>query len=336
MNIKDTIYEEFYNDLYNPDLKIRFMNENYTNSSESTKRTILNAFKKSARTEKRVGKDLCILNSKEIYDVAEGLGYITESSVRTALSFFSVYVDWCILNELRGGYENGINDIAVFVATQDLSKFISMIKNKHRYITKEEVLDIVDNLVNHPDRAIVLGAYEGITGKEMHELRSLKRSDINEDTNQVTLTDFDGKQRTIFISEKLKNILLFADSQEEYHFGNGGETRTKSKPFAESPYIIKPSARESNGHEMIIYNSLAQRFYKVRKYVGYDFVTIQSIQDSGQINRVVELTQEYGLAKPTIEIFKKLQSPAEYNLSDMQIYNLRQKYDLVINLKKFE
>lgn len=330
-NIKNTIYEEFYDDLYHPDLKIKFIEENYPNS-EMTKRTALYDFRKSAIVERIFDKDLCIMNINEINEVAKILGYITINAIQAALSRFSVYIDYCIANGLRGSYENNINNVAIFMKTQDLSKFIARLKNMYRYITKEEIHDAVDILENYVDKALLLAPYEGIAGEKLCELTTLTKDNINFNTNQVTLTDVDGKKRTKFISDKLINILNYASSQEEYVALNTNRKRT----LAKTPYIIRSVENNNVGtKEVISYSSLCSKLSKIRKITGLNHITIQSIQDSGQINRVIELTRQYNLSKPTDDIFKMLQRPDEYNLSMNQYYNLKQKYKIATSLKNF-
>lgn len=330
-NIKNTIYEEFYDDLYHPDLKIRFVEENYPNS-EMTKRTVLNDFRKSAIVEKIFDKDLCIMNINEINEVAKILGYITINTIQAALSRFSVYTDYCIANRLRGSYENNINNVAIFMKTQDLSKFIAKLKNMYRYITREEIYDAVDLLTSYIDKALLLAPYEGIAGEKLYELTSLTKDDINFDTNQVTLTDVDGKKRTKTISNKLVNILKYASSEKEYISANTNRKRLLTC----TPYIIR-SVENSNvtTKGVMAYSSLSSKFNKIKRTTGLNHVTPQSIQDSGQINRVIELTKQYNLSEPTDDIFKILQRPDEYNLSTNQYYNLKQKYKIATSLKEF-
>lgn len=337
MNIKGTIYEEFYDDLYLPDTKIRFLEETYF-GKEATKQTILYNFRKSAHTERKFKKDLCILNIEEINDVAEGLGYTSENTIRTALSYFSTYVDWCIVNKLRGSHEDNINNITIFAATQDLSKFTSKIKNKNKYVTKEEVYRLTDSLVNHIDKAIMLGIYESISGKEMYELRSLIIENVDFNTNRVILTSSDDSMRVITISDKLKHILKYANSQKEYIKGNGKLTsRNAPIMLIKNDYILRTQERkDTKKDDMMDYHTLSQKFYQLKQYTDYKFITPQSLRDSGAMNRVLELTKERGLSEPNDEIFNILQLPSEYNYSRMQIFDLKKKFDLATSLKSFK
>lgn len=170
----DKIYNGYYDDIYNPDLKINFLEERYSGNTD-TKQTILNNFKKSAIIERQLDKDLSIFSIKDINELAWVLGYASQNTIQGAISYFASYTDWCISQGLRGVNENGVNDFTIFLSTQDLSKFVSKLKAKHRYVTKEEMYDITDRLINYVDKAIVLASYEGIGGEKLHELRSLDK-----------------------------------------------------------------------------------------------------------------------------------------------------------------
>lgn len=331
------LYEEYADDLYNPDLKFRFLEENYPNKPE-TQLTIIYNFIKAARVEKIYDKDLCTFNTEEINELVESLGYTTENTIRATLSYFSTYVNWCMLHSMRGDYETGINDFEIFVNTQDLSKFTSRIKNKNRYITKEEMDYALEALNNPIDQAILLGIYEGICGEELYELRTLKKEgSINFETNQVTLVDKDGSKRVKTISNKLKEILKDAIKQEEYLVGNGenANVRSKKRKLVKSDYIIRPIVKGENHYEIMTYSGINARFKTIKEYAGLEYVTPQSVMDSGMINRVIELTKEHKFKKTTDEIFKILQQPDEYNLSPMQLHNFKKKFKLATELKKF-
>lgn len=336
MQIKDTIYEVFYDDIYNADMKIEFIENRYP-FVEATKKTILNNFRKVAILESKFDKDLSLFSIKDIQEVAEVLGYASTNAIQSAISYFSAYTDWCIDTAKRGKNENGVNDFAIFLATHDMSKYVSKFKVKNRYLTKEEIYDAVDNLVNFSDKAIFLSLYEGIGGEKLHELTSMVIENVNFDANKVILTDINGDERLKNISDKLKYILSYANTQNEYLRGNGTVTSIRTKSlFADSPYIIKTLDRNNNAGKMMKYSTLSQKVVTLKKYIGYDFITPKSLEDSGAINRVLELTEERGLDIPNDDIFDILQLPEEYNYSNMQIYSLKQKFHLATNIKDFK
>lgn len=334
----NSLYIQHKDKLYNPELKFEFLEKNYPD--HDTQQTIVFNFIKSGVLEKLYDKDLCIFNTKEINELVESLGYTTENTIRSTLSYFSAYVDWCIAEGKRGSYENYSNDIELFATTQDLSKFVSKIKNKYRYITKEELYGAVDYLANPIDQVIFLGLYEGIFGEKLYELRSLKKEgSIDFNNKRVVLIDIDGSTRVKPISSKLTYILQEAIKQEEYLLRNGEshEGKGDSRKLINSDYIIRPTVRGDNDeNKMIAYSAISSKFTKVKRYVGLEYVTPQSVMDSGMIQRVIELTEEYGLEEPTLEIFQILQKPEEYNLSHMELYNFRKKYELATRLKDFK
>lgn len=331
------IIEQYRDKLYNPDVKFEFVQKNYPGNIE-TQQTIIINFTKAALIEKLYDKDLCVFNIDEIRELVESLGYATENTIRVALSYFSSYVDWCIAENRRGDYGTHSNDFDLFIATQDLSEFVSKIQTENRYITKEELKYSIAALNNPIDQAMFLAIYEGIFGEKMHELRSLKKEgSIDFKTRKVTLVNLDGSKRTKTISQELADIFQDAINQQVYLVANGEETKVKNKvrALAKSEYIIRPISKGTNSHEMMEYSAIVGRFITIKKYAGLEYVTPQSLFDSGAINRVVELTKEKGLDKPTDEIFKILQQPDEYNLSHNELYNFKKKYKLATELKNF-
>lgn len=329
------VYKGFYNDLYNPDLKIKFIKESYPN--EDTKIFIFYIFKKSASTENFYNKDVCVFNSDEILDLVRRLNYNTQNALESAMSVFATYVDWCIANDFRGKYENNINDFELFIKTQDLSQFLSKLRAKNRYLTKEEVHDMVDYLYNFQDKATILAMYEGILGESAHELRLLTTKDIDIKSSTVKLIDADGTIRTKKISSKLVGILLNASEETEYYQDNG-EAISKStsvRKLAETPYVIKPVRRGYNNDEPLGYGSFSQRIVRIKKYVEYPFITASTLYNSGAINRVLEITDRLGLKEPNDEVFRVLKLDTEYNMSDGAIYRLKQTFQLANSLKEF-
>ncbi len=331
----DTIYEGFYEKIYHPELKIKFLEDNY--SDDGTRKVILYIFVKSAIVERMHNKDLCVFNSEEILDLAKRLDYTSLNSLQVAFSYFTVYVDWCIMNELRGNY-NEINDVEIFVQTQDLSQFLSKLKIRNMYLTEEELQDLVNSLVNFQDKFYIQAIYEGIDGKEMYELRSLTLNDIDMNKNTVALTNLDGSVRIKNISGELKSMSLFANEEKFYVANNGMPSPSrrifKPKKLADTKYILRPVHGVGMEYDDIMKLGTAyQKIVKIRDYIDYPFVSINSIRSSGMINRVTQLTKEKGLTEPTAEIFNTLKLPEEYNLSVNSVYKLIDKYKLVKSLK---
>lgn len=356
------LYDKFYDKVYNPDLKIKFVEENY-NIYDSTGTTLLNMFARSRYTEEAFNKDLCTFDFKEIDDVIKSLGYVTENTIQSTLSFFARYTDWCMINKYRGSYEDGMNNFSIFMATQDLSNFIPKSDAAYRYITEKEISFMIYNLVNPLDQAIILGLYEGIAGEELHELRSLKLKNINFDTNEVILFDLNGDKRKKKISNRLKDILKLADKQTEYMPANGTVSSSLIlRQLYESPYVIRSVIKhtsDSDGYtkEPMNYYSLLSRIGNIRswivgeydpdiektfKFLGYGFITPRSLQDSGAINLAVKIAKERGMKELITEkneashrVFKEVAKPENYNLSPVQVTSLKKKYKIANKYKDF-
>lgn len=317
-------------DIYNEEWKFAFLMEMYPN--EKTQETVLYDFQKSYRLESILEKDLCFFNSVEIADLSKSLNYTTEGSVRRALTYYAKYTDWCIENGLRGELETGYNDYVNFIATQDLTQYLPKVKITNMYITEDELEDIVNILINPMDATIVQALWEGISGTELFELRTIELSNLQ--GNTLKLLDLDGSTREVVISNKLKNMLLDTDKVQEYILENGYAVRGKIRQLVESKYVLKPIAnKNSHPNDLLNTKMLVNKLTAIKRYTDYNFITAKTILYSGAMHKVDEWTKEKGLDEPTLAIFQKLEKPDTFNMSRAQTVILKKKYDMVKRLK---
>lgn len=325
--------------LYNPELKLAYLNDFV--GEESTKAAMIYEFYKSAKVEKQYNKDLYAFFDDEIEDLLLSLGSDNLSSIGKTVSIYKDYVNWCILNGQRGKYENGENRVEIFQATKDMSKYVSNMRVKNKFLTQEEVYDLVDYLVNPIDQVFILGIYEFIAGEELYELRSLSMKNVDIDNRTVKVTDVNGNTRIQSVSHKLIGLLQDANRQETYLNNNGvvDNEAQSTRKLAESEYIMRPIARKSNKDQMMPYGSLSQKMVRIKRFTGYDFITINSIQDSRVIHEIVEVMKRLEIDKPNDEVFRivvdNIYKQYKVKLTSSQIFYIRRNFEQAIKLKDF-
>lgn len=329
------------NRLYNEELKLAYINS--FDGEESTKAAMMYEFYKSAKVEEQYDKDLYALFDDEIDDLLSSLGSDNVSSIRKTVSIYKDYVNWCIREGQRGKYENGENRIEIFQATRNMSKYVSNKRVRNKFLTKEELDDLVGYLVNPVDQAFILAIYEFIAGEQLYELRSLKMSDVDIKNKTVKITDINGNVRVQNISSKL--IGLFQDASEtDVYIAKNGEVdlsdRRNIRKLSDSDYIIRSLARKTNKGEMTPYGSLTQKMVRIKKYTGYDFITVNSLQDTRVIHEIMDITKKLGLEKPNDEVYRiavnNIYDQYKVQLSNMQIFHIKQNCEQVIKLKDFK
>ena len=320
--------------LYNPETKNDFI-ENYS-KNEDTRKSLQFDFQKSSENEKQLGKDLSDFTLTEVEEVAMAIETKSEQSLRKTLNIFALYVDWCILKNIRTN-EIGFNYFRVFLKrNKDLSKYVSARKAENLYLNDEEIDIALSRLANKCDQALLLCLYEGIQGAAWHEIRMLQLTDINKDTKEVKLYNKDGSDRIITISDKLINLLEETDIRQTYLLKNNENLKGKYETveFIDTIYIFRPLLNiyqeeddvEYDINQPISPSTLNSRFKNIRKYIGLPFVSPTVIYDSGMINKIIEL-----YTNGTIKDLKTIsiqQALPNYNLSYMQAYNLKNKINL--------
>lgn len=340
MKLIDTVVDK--SRLYNPELKLAYIQAH--KGKEGTKRIMYFEFINSAKVEKQYNKDLYAFNDLEVSDLLRSIGLSSDMSIQKTLSIYKDYVNWCIVNGQRGKYENGINYVEVFQKNEDVAKYISNRKVRNRILTKREVHDVIDILVNPIDQALIYSFYSLIGGKGAYEIRSLQRKNIDTESNIITLVaDEGGKTRKHLADSKLIKHLIEANNQQEYIFNNGeeiGNGYKMTKELASNDYVFRTIKQASMEGDMVSYGTINQKFVRIKKYTGYDFISPKSLRDSRLIHRVVDITEEKGLYVADNEVFNKLNEELEekydIKLSPIQMYNLKQLYEKVIGIKTFD
>ena len=323
--------------LYNKNLKLAYINNYF--GEENTKNTILYEFLKTADMENQYKKDLYAFNDIEISNLLFFLKRDNIMSINKSVSIYKDYINWCIANGQRGIYENGENRVEIFQKTENLTKYVSNRRVKNKFLLKEELYDLIDYLINPVDQAFILCLYEFISGEQLHELRSLKISDIDEKNNKVKLTDVYGNIRIQSISTKLIELLKETDATPRYIDNNGMAKTAKGKPFNESEYIFKAIIRKNNTGQMISYPGLLNKLRNIKRFTGYDLITTNSLRETRIIHEIVDVMKEMDLDIPNDDVYKKAVNNIKhyYNteLSNMQMYSIKQKFEQVIKLKDF-
>ncbi len=330
--------------LYNKELKLAYINNYF--GEEQTKTTILHLFLKSSDIEKQYNKDVYAFNDKEITSLLQYMKRDNIMSLSKDVSMFKDYVNWCIVNGQRSEYENGENRFVIFQATEDLSNYVSKRKVKNKYLTKEELNDLIDYLANPVDQAIIIALYEFIAGEKLHELRNLTITDVENaknNNNIIAVKDINGKQRNIQLSHRTIAIFEEAFAQKEYALNNGFSLGIGEQQLADTSYIIRFAQKNKNkisDDEPVQYGSLMNKLTTVKKYTGYEFITANSLRDTRIIHEIVEVVKEMGLEKANDEVFRtafnNIYKQYDIQFSETQKYSFRRKYEQVITLKKFD
>ena len=273
--------EEIEQQLYNSELKIQYIEE------KSQEVIISNnylecQFNKSFKLENELDKDI---SNFTVYEIIEYYKMLNSSSLDTLVvmnSQFSMYTQWCLQKSLVRDNQNHFLEMTIEQLKECLNKMLVNLK----FVTREIVLNWVDELPNPKDQFVLLGLFEGLKGKDFCELAKLRPEDIK--GNIATLCT----GREIELSDRLLKIISDCVVEDKYYSisGNG----TKVMPLVDKGFIIKdyPNARGDVSDFQLgrkIYNSIT----RILNYfdVG-DFMSANSIAESGKLHMIKEKANE--------------------------------------------
>lgn len=317
--------------LYNPEQKLAYINEAFPYEPK-TQDSIYGVFKKASLYEAQVGRDIAEMSYRDMDSLLNSLSYITENTIRTALSYYSRYTDWAIANGLTSRKEN---NVALFTQQADLTDYVSRLESFYRYLTKDEIRIALNGIINDSDKVIFLSFYEGIAGADLHETRTLRIDRLNKEENTVQVEDKNGKTRKVKISQELKKYMLEAYSEDYFYVTAEGDPFSiiQEEELVRSKYIIRPFSSRAHYGETLSGIGLRQRFQKVRRNLGLIHITPRSLYDSNLIQQVSDLTSKKGLDKASKEVINEVAT--NNNLSRMQEFSLHKKYLSAIRVKDF-
>ena len=296
--------EEIEQQLYNPELKIQYIEE------KSQEVIISNnylecQFNKSFKLENELDKDI---SNFTVYEIIEYYKMLNSSSLDTLFvmnSQFSMYTQWCLQKSLVKDNQNHFLEMTLEHLKNCLNKALVNMK----IVTRETILNWVDQLPNPKDQFVLLGLFEGLKGKDFCELSKLRPEDIK--GNIATLCT----GREIELSNRLLKIISDCVVEDKYYSISG--SGTKVMPLVDKGFVIKdyPNARGDVSDFQLgrkIYNSIS----RILNYFDVcEFMTANSIAESGKLQMIKEKAKElnmtckdYIYSNYIIEVEKKFNS----------------------------
>ena len=270
---------------YNSELKIQYIKE------KSQEVIIPNnylecQFNKTSKMEEELDKDL---SNFTVYEIVEYYKLLNISSFDTLFvmnSQFSMYAQWCLQKSLVKDNQNHFLEMTLEHLKDCLNKALVDMK----IVTREMILNWIDDLPNPKDQFVLLGLFEGLKGKDFCELSKLRPENIKGNI-AILCTG-----REIHLSNKLLKIISDCVIEDKYYSisGNG----TKVMPLLDKGFVIKdyPNARVDVSDFQAgrkIYNSIT----RILNYfdVG-SFMTANSVFESGKIQMIKERAKELNIS----------------------------------------
>ena len=253
--------------MYNNEMKEGFIKD-YMKSRVVAKTSLYSLFRKTKPYEEKFNKDCSQFTKEEILKMYEEFG---AKSVYVLLNYNVILKAYCAWMTY---YHNLDNEIAYEEINTNILKLL-VPKDASSILSREDVVEIEDQLYNWTDKAIVECLWEGLSGNSMRDLVGINSTMINTETKQLHLPD----GRVFDLTNRLYELLMKAFDETEYVCY--GETLKVKKLVG----VGKLYKERDNAHAMDSDDKYFRWVYRkimtFRDHVGIKGLTMKNIATSG-------------------------------------------------------
>jgi integrase len=276
------------NKLYNPEIKEKYLSK-FESEETQTQNTIRHILRKAYIMEESRQRDLYDFNIEEVGNVIKNYVNPRNKTVaKSTIRFISSYISYCCDIGLR---ENGINPLDEMTKDEEwVSSLVDMTKKIH--YSDDEFLNLVRQLENEQDKAMLTLMFEGIIGQSFSQLTVIKYDDIDWKNNKVYVEE---RNESIEVNKDCIEFIELAFKETSYKTYNEKENRYSERDLLPSTYLFKNlKTPRANEGDPVKQNVLYSRLTQIRNEFHLDYLTPNSIKQSGMLKMAAELFDENG------------------------------------------
>ena len=267
--------------MYQSEMKEGFIKD-YLRSRVVARTSLYSLFRKTESFEKINNKDCSKFNQTETLDMYKSFkakSVYVLMNYNVILKAYCAWIRYYLKEQTTESYDKITIDLLKPCIPPDSMKFIS----------REEITEIEDQLYNWTDMAIVECLWEGISGPSMNDLVRINQSMV--DANEKALYFSDG--RTIKLTNRLYDLLNKAFDEIEY-MCYGESLRVKKLNGIGSLYKERDNAHAADSDDRN-FRWVYRKVQNFRDHVGIPRLTMKNIHISGMYYYLVKGMQETGL-----------------------------------------
>lgn len=253
--------------MYQKEMKEGFC-KSYLRSRIIQKTSLYGLFRKIEPYEEKLGKDVCEFTRDEALEMYKELKSRSVYTLMNNNVILKAYYAWkkhYYGVKIESAYENiSIDDLRPCVDT-----------NASKLLSRDEITEIEDQLLNVTDAAIIECLFQGIAGPSMRDITSLDESMLDKENKCIVFSD----GRMLDITEDLCDLLSDAFKEEVYIcYGEAMREKRlqgKGKLFKERD---NSHAADSDDRR---FRAVYRKIQVIRDYVGIKELTMKGIAASG-------------------------------------------------------
>lgn len=255
--------------MYQNENKESFIKD-YMKSRVIAETSLYSLFRKTQKYEENLNKDCSEFTIGEVLEMYENF---KAKSVYVLLNYnviLKAYCAWC-------KYYNGLETEIAYdsISKNMLEPLIS--EDAIKILSREDVIDIEDQLLNWTDKAIVEALFEGLSGNSMRDLISINTEMIDHTTKQLIFED----GRVFDLTDRLYNLLIKSFNEVEY-ICYGATMRVKKLVGIGRLYKERDNAHALESDDRN-FRWIYRKIQNIRRHVGMDNLTMKNLAVSGLI-----------------------------------------------------
>jgi len=303
--------------------------------NEATAKSYARIFGITAGKEEDKRKDINAFTLEELEEILFDFQANNRNTIESYARIISSYLNWSV----QRGYskKNPLADLR----PDDFEKYLT---NEEEYLPERKIRRYEGDCVNAQDAVILRLLFIGVGGKQMSEIRNLKKKDVDKTNKRLRLVNslkeddmgmpIKESIRYLDIDDRTLNLIEKAIGQTTYTKKNGEMEENKHmRSFTDlvsNDYVIRASITKTDEcnapvDKFVIY----RRLQVLAETLGIDGLTAKYIQRSGMMyyaNQMIEGEQELALDDLKI-IADRFNMKSYHNLKGfLNVENVRRTY----------
>ena len=298
--------------MYQNENKESFIRD-YMKSRVIAETSLYSLFRKTQEYEENLNKDCSEFTIVEALEMYENF---KAKSVYVLLNYnviLKAYCAWC-------KYYNGLKTEIAYdsISKNMLEPLIS--EDAIKILSREDVTDIEDQLLNWTDKAIVEALFEGLSGNSMRDLIIINTEMIDHKTKQLIFED----GRVFDLTDRLYNLLIRSFNEVEY-ICYGSTMRVKKLIGIGRLYKERDNAHALESDDRN-FRWVYRKIQNIRRHVGMDNLTMKNLAVSGLIYYL-----RNGMSLTGLDLKSFLLTENGNKIMDKYGYNSSFRIDNIVN-----
>ena len=267
--------------MYQSEMKEGFIKD-YMRSRVIARTSLYSLFRKTEPFEESRNKDCGYFSQDEVLSMYTDF---KAKSIYVLLNYNTILKAYCAWR--RYYQKENVSDSYDNMNIELLKPCVPVDSNK--FLSREEIIEIEDQLYNWTDKAILECLWEGISGPSMNDLVGITNAMVSSQEKTLYLPD----GRFVKLTDRLYELLMKAFNETEY-MCYGSTLRVKKLIGAGRLYKERDNAHAADTDDRN-FRWVYRKVQNFRDHVGIPGLTMKNIHISGMYHYLCKGMQETGL-----------------------------------------